>query len=99
MEQKMELSIGEELELVNGVKKGEAGAVERLKENKLRFVKAIAKKYQNQGLTMDELIDEGNKGLIAAAEHFDEQRGYKFISYAVWWIRNSMKWAVESQKA
>ena len=93
-----QMTINEELELVRAMKNGDEEATKKLSEVRLRFVESIAKRHLDKGLSLDELIAEGNKGLIAAAEHFDENRGFKFISYAVWWIRNSMLWAVE-QKA
>lgn len=85
-----QMTINEELELVRAIKNGDEEATKKLSEVRLRFVESIAKRHLDKGLSLDELIAEGNKGLIAAAEHFDENRGFKFISYAVWWIRNSM---------
>ena len=97
MEKKELLSTNEELELVKAIQRGSEEAFSRLKQNRLRFVEAVAKQYQNRGLTLEELVEEGNKGLITAAKQFDEQRGLKFLSYAVWWIRNSIKWAVQQK--
>ncbi len=97
MEKKELLSTNEELELLKAIQSGNEEAVGRLKQTKLRFVEAVAKQYQNRGLTFEELVEEGNKGLIIAAKQFDEQRGLKFPSYAVWWIRNSIKWAVQQK--
>ena len=97
MEKKELLSTNEELELVKAIQSGSDEAVGRLKQTRLRFVEAVAKQYQNRGLTFEELVEEGNEGLITAAKKFDEQRGLKFPSYAVWWIRNSIKWAVQQK--
>ena len=97
MEKKELLSTNEELELLKTIQSGNEEAVGRLKQIRLRFVEAVAKQYQNRGLTLEELVEEGNKGLIIAAKQFDEQRGLKFPSYAVWWIRNSIKWAVQQK--
>ena len=94
------VSIDEEIELAQIIKKGgrAAGrAKNRLVEANLRFVVSVAKQYQHQGLTLTDLIDEGNIGLIKAAERFDETRGFKFISYAVWWIRQSILQAIAEQ--
>ena len=99
MEKKELLSTYEELELVKAIQSGSDEAVGRLKQTRLRFVEAVAKQYQNRGLTFEELVEEGNKGLITAAKQFDEQRGLKFLSYAVWWIRNSIKWAVQQKQS
>ena len=93
-------SIEEEIELAQAIKKGgRAGerAKNKLVEANLRFVVSVAKQYQHQGLTLTDLIDEGNIGLIKAAERFDETRGFKFISYAVWWIRQSILQAIAEQ--
>lgn len=94
------VSIEEEIELAQAIKKGgRAGerAKNKLVEANLRFVVSVAKQYQHQGLTLTDLIDEGNIGLIKAAERFDETRGFKFISYAVWWIRQSILQAIAEQ--
>jgi RNA polymerase primary sigma factor len=91
------ISVEEEVELGQRIKKGDKEALERLTKANLRFVVSVAKQYQNQGLSLPDLINEGNLGLIKAAEKFDETRGFKFISYAVWWIRQSILQAIAEQ--
>jgi RNA polymerase primary sigma factor len=88
------ITIEEEVELSHRIKKGDKIALERLIRANLRFVVSVAKQYQNQGLSLPDLINEGNLGLIKAAEKFDETKGFKFISYAVWWIRQSILQAI-----
>ena len=91
------ISTDEEVELAQRIHKGDQEALDRLTRANLRFVVSVAKQYQNQGLALNDLIDEGNWGLIKAAQKFDETRGFKFISYAVWWIRQSILQAISEQ--
>ncbi len=91
------ITADEEVELAQRIKAGDQGALEELTKANLRFVVSVAKQYQNQGLTLPDLINEGNLGLIKAGQRFDETRGFKFISYAVWWIRQSILQALAEQ--
>jgi len=87
----------EEVTLAQAIKQGDQESLEKLTKANLRFVVSVAKQYQNQGLSLSDLINEGNLGLIKAAQRFDETRGFKFISYAVWWIRQSILQALAEQ--
>lgn len=92
------LSIDEELSLAKRIRKGDAAALDKLVKTNLRFVVSVAKKYQNRGLQLADLISEGNLGLVKAAHRFDDTKGFKFISFAVWWIRQSIMQALADQK-
>jgi len=91
------ISVDEEVTLAQRIRKGDSQALDKLTRANLRFVVSVAKQYQNQGLSLPDLINEGNLGLMRAAEKFDETRGFKFISYAVWWIRQSILQALAEQ--
>src|SRR5246500_5293721 len=91
------ITADEEVILAQKIREGDQAALERLTKTNLRFVVSVAKQYQNQGLTLGDLINEGNLGLIKAAKRFDETKGFKFISYAVWWIRQSILQAIGEQ--
>lgn len=91
------ITVEEEVELAQRIRQGDEAALEKLITSNLRFVVSVAKQYQNQGLSLADLIDEGNIGLIKAAQKFDETRGFKFISYAVWWIRQAILQAIAEQ--
>jgi len=91
------ISPEEEVLLAQKIKQGDQAALERLTKANLRFVVSVSKQYQNQGMSLPDLINEGNLGLIKAAQRFDETRGFKFISYAVWWIRQSILQALAEQ--
>ena len=91
-------SLEEELQIIKSIQQGGKGrdtAIEKLAQFRLRFVTAVAKKYVNNNLSMDELIKAGNKGLVLATENFDESRGFKFICYAIWWVRQSIEKEIE----
>lgn len=91
------ITVEEEVELAQRIRQGDQAALEKLTRANLRFVVSVAKQYQNQGISLPDLINEGNLGLIKAAEKFDETRGFKFISYAVWWIRQSIMQVLSEQ--
>ena len=91
------LTVDEEVELARRIKQGDKSALDRLVRANLRFVVSVAKQYHNQGVELTDLISEGNLGLVKAAEKFDETRGFKFISYAVWWIRQAIRQAIPEQ--
>ncbi len=91
------LSREQEIELAGSIRNGDEGSLDKLVRSNLRFVVSVAKKYQNQGVALGDLINEGNLGLIRAAHKFDETKGIKFISYAVWWIRQAILQALAEQ--
>src|SRR5947207_14889435 len=91
------ISPDEEVQLARRIKQGDQAALDKLTKANLRFVVSVAKQYQNQGLSLPDLINEGNLGLIKAAQRFDETKGFKFISYAVWWIRQSILQSIAEQ--
>ena len=91
------ISAEEEVILAQKIKAGDQKALDKLVKANLRFVVSVSKQYQNQGLSLPDLINEGNMGLIKSAQRFDETRGFKFISYAVWWIRQSIMQAIAEQ--
>ena len=91
------VSADEEVELARRIKAGDEEALNKLVKANLRFVVSVAKQYQNQGISLQDMINEGNLGLIKAAKRFDETRGFKFISYAVWWIRQAILQAIADQ--
>ena len=91
-------SLEEELQIIKSIQQGgkeRDTAIEKLTQSRLRFVTAVAKRYANNNLSMDKLIEAGNKGLVLAAENFDESRGFKFIPYAIWWVRQSIEKEIE----
>ena len=91
-------SLDEELQIIKSIQQGgkeRDTAIEKLTQSRLRFVTAVAKRYANNNLSMDKLIEAGNKGLVLAAENFDESRGFKFIPYAIWWVRQSIEKEIE----